>query len=111
MLDVALEENETLRERLRDTPDIDEETIHCIINNVASYTGQRMDEECDGLSVSSSTSSSEEEEEDEGKREKNEELSTFASAMFSTGKFLVDRELFEDSIVCFETVLEVRREL
>jgi len=31
--------------------------------------------------------------------------------MFSTGKFLVDRELFEDSIVCFETVLEVRREL
>jgi len=111
MLDVALEENETLRERLRDTPDIDEETIHCIINNVASYAGQRMDDEGDVLSVSSSTSSSEEEEEDEGKREKNEELSTFASAMFSTGKFLVDRELFEDSIVCFETVLEVRREL
>jgi len=30
--------------------------------------------------------------------------------MFSTGKFLVDREQFQESIACFETVLEVRRE-
>ena len=113
-LDAALDENETLKERLRDTPDIDEETIHYIIKNIASYDDQRMEafsenEDNDDLSVDSSSSSSEEA--DDGKKEKNEELSNFASAMFSTGKFLVDRELFQDSIVCFETVLEVRREL
>eukprot|EP00578_Thalassiosira_sp_NH16_P016541 CAMPEP_0181108648 /NCGR_PEP_ID=MMETSP1071-20121207/17742_1 /TAXON_ID=35127 /ORGANISM="Thalassiosira sp., Strain NH16" /LENGTH=1002 /DNA_ID=CAMNT_0023192265 /DNA_START=14 /DNA_END=3022 /DNA_ORIENTATION=+ len=113
-LDSALEINESLKEQLRDTPDIDEETMHNIVKHITSYDDQRMedfhseDEEEDASSVASSTSSVEE---DEGRKERNEELSNFASAMFSTGKFLVDRELFEDSIVCFETVLEVRREL
>mmetsp|Transcript_27940 Transcript_27940/g.59587 ORF Transcript_27940/g.59587 Transcript_27940/m.59587 type:complete len:931 (+) Transcript_27940:153-2945(+) len=114
-LDAALEENESLRESLRGTPDIDEETIHYIVKHITSYDDQRMgtfqseDEEEDASSVESDSSSVVEE--DEGKKQKNEELSNFASAMFSTGKFLVDRELFQESIVCFETVLEVRREL
>lgn len=111
-LEAALEDNESLRDRLRSTPDIDEETIHYIVKNITSYDDQRMetfqsgDEEEDASSVESSASL-----EDEGKRQKNEELSNFASAMFSTGKFLVDRELFEDSIVCFETVLVSGQEL
>ena len=113
-LDAALEENESLRERLRSTPDIDAETIHYIVQNITSYDEQRMEtfqsenEEEDALSVESSSASSEE---DEGRKQRNEELSNFASAMFSTGKFLVDMGLFEDSIACFETVLEVRREI
>lgn len=115
-LDAALAENETLREQLRDTPDIDEETIHYIVKNITQYDDQRMEtfqsengEDEDSMSVESSSASVKEE--DEGTKAKNEDRSNFASAMFSTGKFLVDRELFEDSIVCFETVLEVRREL
>jgi len=112
-LDTAMEENENLRDRLRNTPDIDEDTIHCIVSRITSYDEQRMfqldEEEDDSLSVVSETTSAPEE--DEGKRQKNLEMESFASAMFSTGKFLVDREMFPDSIVCFETVLEVRREL
>lgn len=117
-LEAAMAENESLREKLRETPDIDEETIHYIVKNITSYDDARMEtfqsdeeEEEETSSVGSSTSSTEEEEVDEERKGKNEELSNFASAMFSTGKFLVDREMFEDSIVCFETVLEVRREL
>ena len=111
-LDAALEENALLMDRLRDTPDIDEETIHYIINNIASYDDQRIMEAMSSENEEDASSSSDEEEEvDDAKREKNEQLSNFASAMFSTGKFLVDREMFEDSIACFETVLEVRREL
>ncbi|KAL7484050.1 hypothetical protein ACHAW6_009695 [Cyclotella cf. meneghiniana] len=108
----ALEEGEMLRERLENTADIDEETIHFIVRQIVSYDDQRMDnfpsEDGDVESESSSTSSAEVR---HAKEEKAEELSTFASAMFSTGKFLVDRELFQDSIPCFETVLEIRRQL
>eukprot|EP00804_Cyclotella_cryptica_P023197 CCRYP_000397-RA/>CCRYP_000397-RA protein AED:0.07 eAED:0.07 QI:161/1/1/1/0.66/0.5/4/1180/1012 len=108
----ALEEGEMLRERLQNTADIDEETIHFIVRQIVSYDEQRLDnfqsEDGDVESESSSTSST-------GVRhateKKAEELSTFASAMFSTGRFLVDRELFQDSIPCFETVLEIRRQL
>ena len=113
-LESTLVEMESLRQKLRDTSDIDEETIHYIVKQITSYDDQRMenfqsdDEEEDSVSVVSSTSSSEL---DEGKLEKNEELSNFATVMFCTGKFLVDRELFQESISCFETVLEARREL
>jgi tetratricopeptide (TPR) repeat protein len=113
-LETVVEESATLRERLENTPDIDEETIHYIVKQITSYDDQRMEnfqseDDDDAESISSSTSSAEEE--DERKRERNEEMSNFASAMFSTGKFLVDREMYQDSISCFETVLEVRREL
>ncbi|KAL7545548.1 hypothetical protein ACHAWF_008898 [Thalassiosira exigua] len=114
-LEAALEENDSLTERLRATPDVDDETIHYIIKQITQYDDQRMEafqsEEEEGEDASSLASSSSSAEEDESQREKHEEMSTFASAMFSTGKFLVDREFFPDSIACFETVLEVRREL
>eukprot|EP00581_Thalassiosira_minuscula_P006921 CAMPEP_0183703124 /NCGR_PEP_ID=MMETSP0737-20130205/983_1 /TAXON_ID=385413 /ORGANISM="Thalassiosira miniscula, Strain CCMP1093" /LENGTH=833 /DNA_ID=CAMNT_0025929829 /DNA_START=229 /DNA_END=2727 /DNA_ORIENTATION=- len=115
-LETAMAENELLRDKLRNTPDIDEKTIHYIVKNITSYDDQRMEafqsenDEEESLSGESSSSSTEFDE-DEDKMRKNEEMETFASAMFSTGKFLVDRELFPDSIVCFETVLEVRREI
>ena len=113
-LETALETNSYLREMLRTTPDIDDETIHCIIQNVISFDNQRI-EECDD-------DDEEEEEEDASSVElqpsrgnytgaKREELVTFGSVMFSTGKFLVDRHVYGDSVACFETVVEVRREL
>ena len=107
----ALEEGEMLRERVQNTADIDLDTIHYIIRRVASFGDNRDDNfqsEKDDESVSSSTSSSEE---SPSNKKDYERQSTFASAMFSTGKFLVDRQLFRDSIPCFEVVLEVRREL
>ena len=113
-LETALETNSSLREMLRTTPDIDDETIHCIIQNIISFDNQRI-EECDD-------DDEEEEEEDASSVElqpssgnytgaKREELVTFGSVMFSTGKFLVDRHVYGDSVACFETVVEVRREL
>lgn len=111
-LEVAVEEYESVRDILYNTPDIDDETIHYIIEQVIAFGGYDIDETEDIESVVSSSSSTEEDEEqDDSKRRKNEQLSTFASAMFSTGKFLVDREQFQESIACFETVLEVRREV
>lgn len=114
-LNLATEENEALREAIRNTPDIDEETIHYIVKNITSYDEQRMDEfqsemdEDEGsLSDKSSLSADSVE---ENKQRENEPKEAFASAMFCTGKFLVDGEMFEDSIACFETVLEVRREV
>jgi tetratricopeptide (TPR) repeat protein len=108
----AMEEGETFRERLQNTADVDMDTIHYIIRRITSFDDHRMDnlelEESDMESVPSSTSS---DAEMQANPEKSEELETFASAMFSTGKFLVDRQLFQDSIPCFETVLEVRRQL
>jgi len=113
-LETALETNSSLREMLRTTPDIDDETIHCIIQNIISFDNQRI-EECDD-------DDDDEEEEDASSVElqpsrgnytgaKREELVTFGSVMFSTGKFLVDRHVYGDSVACFETVVEVRREL
>ena len=111
-LEVAVEEYESVRDILYNTPDIDDDTIHYIIEQVIAFGGYDIDETEDIESVVSSSSSTEEDEEqDNSKRRKNEQLSTFASAMFSTGKFLVDREQFQESIACFETVLEVRREV
>ncbi|KAL7491325.1 hypothetical protein ACHAWT_000857 [Skeletonema menzelii] len=111
-LEVAVEEYESVRDILYNTPDIDEQTIHFIVQQVIAFGGYDIDETEERESVVSSSSSAEEdEEEDESRKQKNEQLSTFASAMFSTGKFLVDREQFQDSITCFETVLEVRREV
>lgn len=112
-LEVAVGEYESIRDILYNTPDIDDETIHFIVQQVISFGGYDIDEAEDVESVVSISSSAEEEddEEDESRRQKNEQLSTFASAMFSTGKFLVDREQFQDSITCFETVLEARREV
>ena len=107
----ALEEGEMLRERVQNTADIDLDTIHYIIRRIASFGDNRDDKfqsEKDDESVSSSTSSSEEL---SCNKEESDRQSTFASAMFSTGKFLVDRQLFQDSIPCFEVVLEVRRQL
>lgn len=109
----ALEEGEMLRERVQNTADIDLDTIHYIVRRVASFGDNREDnfqseDGDDNESVSSSTSLSEQ---FSTNQEESERLSTFASAMFSTGKFLVDRQLFQDSIACFEVVLEVRREL
>jgi kinesin family protein 4/21/27 len=112
-LEVAVDEYESVRDILYNTPDIDDQTIHFIVQQVIAFGGYDIDETEEVESVVSSSSSAEEddEEEDEGRKEKNERLSTFASAMFSTGKFLVDREQFQESITCFETVLEVRREV
>ena len=112
-LEVAVDEYESVRDILYNTPDIDDQTIHFIIQQVIAFGGYGIDETEEVESVVSSSSSAEEddEEEDEGRKQKNERLSTFASAMFSTGKFLVDREQFQESITCFETVLEVRREV
>ena len=105
-LEIVIEEYESLRAILRNTPDIDEQTIHYIVEQVIAFGGYDI-EETD--SISSSTE--EDEEEDEGRKQNKLRLSTFASAMFSTGKFLVDREQYHESIPCFETVLEVRRGL
>ncbi|KAL3777525.1 hypothetical protein ACHAWO_005509 [Cyclotella atomus] len=109
----ALEEGEMLRERVQNTADIDLDTIHYIVRRVASFGDNRNDnfqsEAGDEESVLSSTSSSEESK--PANQEETERLSTFSSAMFSTGKFLVDRNLYQDSIPCFEVVLEVRRQL
>ncbi len=112
-LDVAVGEYESVRDILYNTPDIDDETIHFIVQQVVAFGGYDIDEAEEVESVVSSSSSAEEDddEEDESRRQKNEQLSTFASAIFSTGKFLVDREQFQDSITCFETVLEARREV
>mmetsp|Transcript_5575 Transcript_5575/g.9477 ORF Transcript_5575/g.9477 Transcript_5575/m.9477 type:complete len:992 (+) Transcript_5575:43-3018(+) len=112
-LEVAVDEYESVRDILYNTPDIDDQTIHFIVQQVIAFGGYDIDETEEVESVVSSSSSAEEddEEEDEGRKQKNERLSTFASAMFSTGKFLVDREQFQESITCFETVLEVRREV
>lgn len=111
-LEIAVEEYESVRDILYNTPDIDDQTIHYIVEQVIAFGGYDIDETDEVESVLSSSSSAEEdEEEDESKKQKNEQLSTFASAMFSTGKFLVDREQFQESITCFETVLEVRREV
>jgi tetratricopeptide (TPR) repeat protein len=111
-LEVAVEEYESVRDILYNTPDIDDDTIHYIVEQVIAFGGYDIDETEDIESVVSSSSSTEEDEEqDDSKRQKNQQLSTFASAMFSTGKFLVDREQFQESIACFETVLEVRREV
>ena len=109
-LETALETNRSLRGMLRTTPDIDDDTIHYIIQNIISFDNQRI-EECD---------------DDEGEdvsfvelqpvrgnynSAQREELVTFGSVMFCTGKFLVDRHVYGDSVACFETVVEVRREL
>jgi kinesin family protein 4/21/27 len=111
-LEVAMEEYESVRDILYNTPDIDDQTIHYIIEQVIAFGGYDIDETEDMESVVSSSSSTEEDEEqDDSTRQKNEKLSIFATAMFSTGKFLVDREQFQESIACFETVLEVRREV
>lgn len=111
-LEIAVEEYESVRDALYNTPDIDDETIHFIVQQVVAFGGYAIDEEEDVESVVSSSSTDEEDdEEDQSRRQKNEQLSTFATAMFSTGKFLVDREQFQDSITCFETVLEARREV
>ena len=107
-LEAALDNNRSLREIIRDTPDVDEETIHFIVKHIASFDDRRIEECEDDVSLASSYSNGSE---DQVERQSNEELSNFASAMFSTGKFLVDRELYEESIACFETVVEVRREL
>ena len=108
----ALEENEKLRERIRDTADIDEDTIRYIIKNVSSYSGQNLlESECEEESNDESSVGTSDEETDGATEQKNEPLCTFASAMFCTGKFLVDCGRFEESITCFETVLEARREL
>lgn len=108
----ALEEGEMLRERVQNTAEIDLDTIHYIVRRVASFGDNRDDnfqsEDGDEESVSSSTSSSQE---SPLNQEETERQSTFASAMFSTGKFLVDRQMFQESIPCFEVVLEVRRQL
>ncbi len=111
-LEIAVEEYESVRDILYNSPDIDDQTIHYIVEQVIAFGGYDIDESEEVESVVSSSSSVEDdEEEDESRKQKNEKLSTFASAMFSTGKFLVDREQFQESITCFETVLEVRREL
>ena len=107
-LEAALDNNQSLREIIRDTPDVDEETIHFIVKHITSFDDRRIEECEDDVSLASSYSNGTE---NQVKRQRNEELSNFASAMFSTGKFLVDRELYEESIACFETVVEVRREL
>ena len=108
----ALEENEKLRERIRDTADIDEETIRYIIKNVSSYSGQNLlESEFEEESDDASSVGTSDEETDGVKKQQNEQLCNFASAMFCTGKFLVDMGRFEESITCFETVLEARREL
>lgn len=108
----ALEEGEMLRERVQNTAEIDLDTIHYIVRRVASFGDNRDDnfqsEDGEEESVSSSTSSSQE---SPLNQEETERQSTFASAMFSTGKFLVDRQMFQESIPCFEVVLEVRRQL
>lgn len=115
-LEAAKEECQVLRETLRNTPDIDEETIHYIVKNITSYDEQRMEAFRleDGGDVShsvesSSISSFTPVEEDELQRQRKEDMESFVSAMFSTGKFLVDFGMFQDSIACFETVLEARR--
>ena len=107
-LEAALDNTQSLRGIIRDTPDVDEETIHFIVKHIASFDDRRIEECEDDVSLASSYSNGPE---DQVKGQRNEELSNFASAMFSTGKFLVDRELYEESIACFETVVEVRREL
>jgi hypothetical protein len=107
-LEAALNNNQSLRKIIHDTPDVDEETIHFIVKHISSFDDRRIEECEDDASLASSYSNGIE---DQVKRQRNEELSNFASAMFSTGKFLVDRELYEESIACFETVVEVRREL
>jgi hypothetical protein len=107
-LEAALDNNQSLRGIIRDTPDVDEETIHLIVKHIASFDDRRIEECEDDVSLASSYSNGSE---DQVKGQRNEELSNFASAMFSTGKFLVDRELYDESIACFETVVEVRREL
>mmetsp|Transcript_24424 Transcript_24424/g.54664 ORF Transcript_24424/g.54664 Transcript_24424/m.54664 type:complete len:1002 (+) Transcript_24424:261-3266(+) len=108
----ALEENEKLRERIRDTADIDEDTIRYIIKNVSSYSGQNLlESEFEEESVDASSVGTSDEETDDATKQQNEQLCIFASAMFCTGKFLVDCGRFEESITCFETVLEARREL
>jgi hypothetical protein len=107
-LEIALDDNKSLREMLRDTPDIDEETIHYIIKRIASFDDIRIEECDDEISIESGDSN---DMENKVMNRGNEDISNFASAMFSTGKFLVDRELYNDSIVCFEIVLEIRREL
>jgi len=111
-LEIAVEECESLRDVLYNGPDIDDETIHYIVEQVIAFGGYDIDdtEEVESV-VSSSSSVEDDEEDDENRKQKNEKLSTFASAMFNTGKFLVDREQFQESIMCFETVLEVRREV
>ena len=112
-LEAAWSEVESLKDRLRHTPDIDEDTIHYMVKQIASYDEHRMDnfesegDDDDESSMDDSISTNGGSE----RKEFNEGMSTFASAMFSTGKFLVDRELFQESIPCFEVVLEVRREL
>ena len=45
-LETALETNRSLRGMLRTTPDIDDDTIHYIIQNIISFDNQRI-EECD----------------------------------------------------------------
>ncbi len=110
-LEAAVEENESIRDMLYNTPDIDDETIHFIVQQVVAFGGYAVEDEGEESVISSSSSAEEEDEEYESRRHKNEQLSMFASAMFSTGKFLVDREQFQDSITCFETVLEARREV
>lgn len=107
-LETALDNNQSLREMIRETPDIDEETIRFIVKHISSFDDQRIEECDDEVSLESSYSN---DIEDKVERRANEDLSSFGSAMFITGKFLVDRELYEDSIACFEAVLDVRREL
>lgn len=111
--EAALAEAEALRDQLRSTPEIDEETIHYIVKQITSYDDQRMDTfqsdyDEDSVSVASCSSSSAG---DVGRKEKNEELNTYATSLFCVGKFLVDQEMFQESIPCFEAVLEARREL
>lgn len=111
-LETALETNRSLREMLRTTPDIDDETIRYIILNIISFDNQRI-EECDDDEEEEEDASSVELQHSRGNYNgaKREELVIFGSVMFSTGKFLVDRHVYGDSVACFETVVEVRREL
>ena len=108
----ALEEGEMLREKVENTADIDLDTIHYIVRRVASFGDNRQeDPQSDNGGDESVATSASSDEKSPINTEGLERLSTFASAMFSTGKFLVDRQMFQDSITCFELVLEVRRQI